>query len=107
MPTTKLLYSKDVPNYKKWVAQYYGDIQKMNEIPPDDFANYLQDENRMHQGEFNSTFAVKEIYSYAVQVCLNNIFTGYLQRISGYKFFKEYFVIFFVVLRRVINGSER
>ena len=73
MPTTKLLYSKDVPNYKKWVAQYYGDIQKMNEIPPDDFANYLQDENRMHQGEFNSTFAVKEIYSYAVQVRFKNL----------------------------------
>ena len=68
MPTTKLLYSKDVPNYKKWVGQYYGDIQNMSEIPSDDFANYLQDENRMHAGEFNAAFAVKELYSYAVQV---------------------------------------
>lgn len=68
MPTTKLMYAKDVPNYKNWVKNYFGDIQSMSEIPSDDFANYLQDENRMHAGEFNTSFAVKELYSYAVQV---------------------------------------
>ena len=71
MSTTKLLYCKDVPQYKKWVNEYYRDIQTMQEIPSDDFANYLSDENRMHAGEFNTNFAVKELWSYVVQVKYN------------------------------------
>uniref|UniRef100_A0A4W3IM62 Plexin A4 n=2 Tax=Callorhinchus milii TaxID=7868 RepID=A0A4W3IM62_CALMI len=63
-PSNKLLYAKDIPNYKSWVERYYADIGKMPAISDQDMNAYLAEQSRMHMSEFNTMSALSEIYSY-------------------------------------------
>ncbi|XP_059843060.1 plexin-A4 isoform X1 [Hypanus sabinus] len=63
-PSNKLLYAKDIPNYKSWVERYYADIGKMPAISDQDMNAYLAEQSRMHMAEFNAISALSEIYSY-------------------------------------------
>ncbi|XP_041058652.1 plexin-A4 isoform X1 [Carcharodon carcharias] len=63
-PSNKLLYAKDIPNYKSWVERYYADIGKMPAISDQDMNAYLAEQSRMHTTEFNAMSALSEIYSY-------------------------------------------
>uniref|UniRef100_A0A671MH69 Plexin A3-like n=1 Tax=Sinocyclocheilus anshuiensis TaxID=1608454 RepID=A0A671MH69_9TELE len=40
-PSNKLLYAKDIPNYKSWVERYYRDISKMPSISDQDMDVYI------------------------------------------------------------------
>ncbi|XP_069822831.1 plexin-A1 isoform X2 [Dendropsophus ebraccatus] len=63
-PSNKLLYAKDIPNYKSWVERYYADIAKMPVISDQDMSAYLAEQSRLHLSQFNSMSALHEIYSY-------------------------------------------
>ncbi|XP_053576814.1 plexin-A1 isoform X2 [Bombina bombina] len=63
-PSNKLLYAKDIPNYKSWVERYYSDIAKMPVISDQDMSAYLAEQSRLHLSQFNSMSALHEIYSY-------------------------------------------
>ncbi|KAK2496880.1 hypothetical protein MC885_010589 [Smutsia gigantea] len=63
-PSNKLLYAKDIPNYKSWVERYYADIAKMPAISDQDMSAYLAEQSRLHLSHFNSMSALHEIYSY-------------------------------------------
>uniref|UniRef100_A0A4W3KHB7 Plexin-A1 n=1 Tax=Callorhinchus milii TaxID=7868 RepID=A0A4W3KHB7_CALMI len=63
-PSNKLLYAKDIPNYKNWVERYYSDISKMPAISDQDMSAYLAEQSRLHLSQFNSISALHEIYSY-------------------------------------------
>ncbi|XP_018104643.1 plexin-A2 isoform X2 [Xenopus laevis] len=63
-PSNKLLYAKDIPNYKNWVERYYADIAKLPAISDQDMNAYLAEQSRMHAAEFNMLSALNEIYSY-------------------------------------------
>ncbi|XP_064422468.1 plexin-A1 [Latimeria chalumnae] len=63
-PSNKLLYAKDIPNYKNWVERYYADIAKMPAISDQDMSAYLAEQSRLHLSQFNSMSALHEIYSY-------------------------------------------
>ncbi|EMP35610.1 Plexin-A1, partial [Chelonia mydas] len=63
-PSNKLLYAKDIPNYKSWVERYYADIAKMPAISDQDMSAYLAEQSRLHLSQFNSMSALHEIYSY-------------------------------------------
>uniref|UniRef100_A0A8C2TZT7 Plexin-A1 n=1 Tax=Coturnix japonica TaxID=93934 RepID=A0A8C2TZT7_COTJA len=63
-PSNKLLYAKDIPNYKSWVERYYADIAKMPAISDQDMNAYLAEQSRLHLSQFNSMSALHEIYSY-------------------------------------------
>ncbi|MEE6502139.1 hypothetical protein FKM82_004421 [Ascaphus truei] len=63
-PSNKLLYAKDIPNYKSWVERYYADIAKMSVISDQDMSAYLAEQSRLHLSQFNSMSALHEIYSY-------------------------------------------
>lgn len=63
-PSNKLLYAKDIPNYKNWVERYYADIAKLPAISDQDMNAYLAEQSRMHASEFNMLSALNEIYSY-------------------------------------------
>ncbi|XP_069801194.1 plexin-A2 isoform X2 [Dendropsophus ebraccatus] len=63
-PSNKLLYAKDIPNYKNWVERYYADIAKLPAISDQDMNAYLAEQSRMHSAEFNMLSALNEIYSY-------------------------------------------
>ncbi|KAK7915393.1 hypothetical protein WMY93_011154 [Mugilogobius chulae] len=63
-PSNKLLYAKDIPNYKNWVERYYADISRMPVISDQDMSAYLAEQSRLHMKQFNSMSALHEIYSY-------------------------------------------
>ncbi|XP_028824338.1 plexin-A1-like [Denticeps clupeoides] len=66
-PSNKLLYAKDIPNYKNWVERYYSDISRMPAISDQDMSAYLAEQSRLHLDQFNSMSALHEIYSYIVK----------------------------------------
>ncbi|XP_062401569.1 LOW QUALITY PROTEIN: plexin-A1b [Sardina pilchardus] len=66
-PSNKLLYAKDIPNYKNWVERYYSDIARMPAISDQDMSAYLAEQSRLHLSQFNSLSALHEIYSYIVK----------------------------------------
>ncbi|XP_053279961.1 LOW QUALITY PROTEIN: plexin-A2 [Pleuronectes platessa] len=63
-PSNKLLYAKDIPNYKSWVERYYADINRLPSISDQDMNAYLAEQARLHSTEFNMISALNEIYSY-------------------------------------------
>ncbi|KAF3696340.1 Plexin A3 Precursor [Channa argus] len=63
-PSNKLLYAKDIPNYKSWVERYYRDIAKMPSISDQDMDAYLVEQSRLHGNEFNTLSALNELYFY-------------------------------------------
>ncbi|XP_008317315.1 plexin-A2 [Cynoglossus semilaevis] len=63
-PSNKLLYAKDIPNYKSWVERYYADINRLPSISDQDMNAYLAEQARLHSMEFNMLSALNEIYSY-------------------------------------------
>ncbi|KAG7260026.1 hypothetical protein CRUP_014851 [Coryphaenoides rupestris] len=63
-PSNKLLYAKDIPNYKNWVERYYSDISRMPAISDQDMSAYLAEQSRIHLSQFNSMSALHEIYTY-------------------------------------------
>ncbi|XP_067095512.1 LOW QUALITY PROTEIN: plexin-A1-like, partial [Osmerus mordax] len=66
-PSNKLLYAKDIPNYKSWVERYYSDISRMPVISDQDMSAYLAEQSRLHLSQFNSMSALHEIYSYVAK----------------------------------------
>ncbi|XP_033942765.1 plexin-A1 isoform X2 [Pseudochaenichthys georgianus] len=66
-PSNKLLYAKDIPNYKNWVERYYSDISRMPVISDQDMSAYLAEQSRLHVSQFNSMSALHEIYSYIIK----------------------------------------
>uniref|UniRef100_A0A8C8E064 Plexin-A1 n=1 Tax=Oryzias sinensis TaxID=183150 RepID=A0A8C8E064_9TELE len=66
-PSNKLLYAKDIPNYKNWVERYYSDISRMSAISDQDMSAYLAEQSRLHANQFNSMSALHEIYSYIIK----------------------------------------
>ncbi|XP_041080613.1 plexin-A1-like isoform X2 [Polyodon spathula] len=66
-PSNKLLYAKDIPNYKNWVERYYSDISRMSVISDQDMSAYLAEQSRLHLSQFNSMSALHEIYNYIVK----------------------------------------
>ncbi|XP_061187721.1 plexin-A4-like isoform X2 [Saccostrea echinata] len=66
-PSSKLLYAKDIPKYKKWVERYYQDIKMMPAISDQDMTALLTDESRQHADDFNTTAALYELYKYIQQ----------------------------------------
>ncbi|XP_036386553.1 plexin-A2-like [Megalops cyprinoides] len=63
-PSNKLLYAKDIPNYKSWVERYYADISRLPAISDQDMNAYLAEQSRLHCSEFHTLSALHEIYSY-------------------------------------------
>uniref|UniRef100_A0A8C4QGN1 Uncharacterized protein n=1 Tax=Eptatretus burgeri TaxID=7764 RepID=A0A8C4QGN1_EPTBU len=63
-PSNKLLYAKDIPNYKHWVERYYADVSKMLPVSDQDMNAYLAEQSRLHATEFNTISALHEIFSY-------------------------------------------
>ncbi|XP_068185476.1 plexin-D1 [Antennarius striatus] len=64
-PTNKLLYAKEIPEYKKRVQCYYLQIQEMAPLSEQEMNAHLAEESRKHRNEFNTNLALTEIYKYA------------------------------------------
>ncbi|XP_076596651.1 plexin-D1 [Chaetodon auriga] len=64
-PTNKLLYAKEIPEYKKRVQCYYRQIQEMAPLSEQEMNAHLAEESRKYRNEFNTNLALTEIYKYA------------------------------------------
>ncbi|XP_063320866.1 plexin-D1 [Pelmatolapia mariae] len=64
-PTNKLLYAKEIPEYKKRVQCYYQQIQDMPPLSEQEMNAHLAEESRKYRNEFNTNLALTEIYKYA------------------------------------------
>ncbi|KAL4645938.1 plexin-D1 [Arapaima gigas] len=64
-PTNKLLYAKEIPEYKKKVQWYYQQIQEMTPLSEQEMNAHLAEESRKYRNEFNTNLALMEIYNYA------------------------------------------
>ncbi|NWX88534.1 PLXC1 protein, partial [Nothoprocta pentlandii] len=63
-PTNKLLYAKDIPLYKKEVKAYYKAIRDLPPLTPSEVEEFLTQESKKHENEFNEEVALIEIYKY-------------------------------------------
>ncbi|XP_067096342.1 plexin-D1 [Osmerus mordax] len=64
-PTNKLLYAKEIPEYKKRVQCYYRQIQEMAPLSEQEMNAHLAEESRKYRNDFNTNLALTEIYKYA------------------------------------------
>ncbi|XP_038259631.1 plexin-C1 [Dermochelys coriacea] len=62
-PTNKLLYAKDIPLYKEEVKAYYKAIRDLP-LLPSEVDEFLTQESKKHENEFNEEVALTEIYKY-------------------------------------------
>uniref|UniRef100_A0A3B1KB88 Plexin C1 n=1 Tax=Astyanax mexicanus TaxID=7994 RepID=A0A3B1KB88_ASTMX len=63
-PTNKLLYAKDIPQYKQEVKMYYKLVKDQLSVSSQEFKTFLQDESKKHESEFNESAALRELYKY-------------------------------------------
>ncbi|XP_078728582.1 plexin-D1 [Lampetra fluviatilis] len=64
-PTNKLLYAKEIPEYKSLVFEYYKDIQQLPMLSEQEMNSYMAEESMRYTNEFNTNYAMSEIYKYA------------------------------------------
>ena len=65
---SKQIQSQDIDELQNWVRKYYQEIQTLPAQDTKDFKDFLDDENSLHQGEFNTMAAVEQLWSYVKQV---------------------------------------
>lgn len=64
-PSGKLLYAKEVQNYKNWVVNYYNEISAMDHLGPQDMQCFLRDESMAYgRGSSVNQAALTELYVY-------------------------------------------
>ncbi|XP_044042985.1 plexin-C1 isoform X2 [Siniperca chuatsi] len=63
-PTNKLLYAKDIPKFKQEVKAYYKQIRDQSPITDSEFKDFLQEESKKHENEFNEAAALRELYKF-------------------------------------------
>uniref|UniRef100_A0A3B4XKL4 Plexin cytoplasmic RasGAP domain-containing protein n=1 Tax=Seriola lalandi dorsalis TaxID=1841481 RepID=A0A3B4XKL4_SERLL len=63
-PTNKLLYAKDIPKFKLEVKAYYKQIREQSPITDSEFKDFLQQESKKHENEFNEAAALRELYRF-------------------------------------------
>ncbi|XP_024228669.2 plexin-C1 isoform X2 [Oncorhynchus tshawytscha] len=63
-PTNKLLYAKDISQYKQEVRAYYKQVRDQPPISSSEFKEFLHKESKKHENEFNESAALRELYKY-------------------------------------------
>ncbi|KAE9543414.1 hypothetical protein AGLY_002214 [Aphis glycines] len=64
-PSNKLLFAKDIPQYRETVLRFYSDIQKLPQITDQELSTTMQQLSVSHFGQFHIVSALKELYIYA------------------------------------------
>ncbi|XP_072566138.1 plexin-C1 isoform X2 [Paramormyrops kingsleyae] len=63
-PTNKLLYVKDIPQYKQEVKTFYKLVKDLPQITEQEFREFLNETAKKHENEFNESAAVRDLYKY-------------------------------------------
>ncbi|XP_065214457.1 plexin-A2-like [Planococcus citri] len=65
--TSKLLYAKEIPVYKKLVGKYYADIRNMSATSQREMNIMLAEESRIHAADFDKNSPLYELCKYALK----------------------------------------
>lgn len=63
-PSNKLLFAKDIPNYRKMVDGYFRSIRDMKPVSDQELNSYLVAVSRAYPGKVYKSSALKELYTY-------------------------------------------
>ncbi|XP_066490402.1 plexin-C1 [Tiliqua scincoides] len=63
-PTNKLLYVNDIPLYKEEVKAFYKAIKDLPSLSASELEEFLTQESKKHENEFNKAAALTKIYQY-------------------------------------------
>jgi hypothetical protein len=63
-PSNKLLFAKDIPQYRNMVAQFYIDIAHLPQISEQEMCTQMQQLSIQNHDEFDTIAALKELYIY-------------------------------------------
>ena len=63
-----MIAQNQIESYRGWVQEYYEKIREIGYLPAKDFKDFLDDENQLHSGEFDTMAAVGQLWSYVTQV---------------------------------------
>ncbi|XP_062544839.1 plexin-B isoform X1 [Armigeres subalbatus] len=66
-PSNKLLFAKDLPQYREMVANFYTEIAHMPQISDQDMCTAMQQLSIQQQEEFDVIAALKELYIYVTK----------------------------------------
>ena len=66
-PSHKLLFAREINDYRVWISDFYERVQKMPQITDQDLNCYMHRLSQLHEGEFNRTAALKELFLYVSQ----------------------------------------
>lgn len=66
-PSHKLLFAREINEYRIWISDFYEHVQKMPQVTDQDLNCYMHRLSQLHEGEFNRTAALKELFLYVSQ----------------------------------------
>lgn len=63
-PSNKLLFAKDIPNYRRMVKDFYRDVARLPQISDQEMSTAMQQLSVQQNAEFDTISALKELYIY-------------------------------------------
>ncbi|XP_001352289.2 plexin-B isoform X1 [Drosophila pseudoobscura] len=63
-PSNKLLFAKDIPNYRIMVKDFYRDVARLPQISDQEMSTAMQQLSVQQNDEFDTISALKELYIY-------------------------------------------
>ncbi|XP_001996523.2 plexin-B, partial [Drosophila grimshawi] len=63
-PSNKLLFAKDIPNYRTMVKEFYRDVARLPQISDQEMSTAMQQLSVQQIDEFDTISALKELYIY-------------------------------------------
>ncbi|CAB0012670.1 unnamed protein product [Nesidiocoris tenuis] len=76
-PSNKLLFAKDIPQYREMVTKFYSDVASISQITDQELSTSMQQLSAQQIGYFHTISALKELYIYVTkyndQICCRNI----------------------------------
>ncbi|XP_017468489.1 PREDICTED: plexin-B [Rhagoletis zephyria] len=66
-PSNKLLFAKDIPQYRKMVKQFYREVARLPQISDQEMNTAMQQLSVQQSDEFDTIAALKELYIYVTK----------------------------------------
>ncbi|XP_054745360.1 plexin-B isoform X1 [Anastrepha obliqua] len=66
-PSNKLLFAKDIPQYRKMVKQFYREVSRLPQISDQEMNTAMQQLSVQQSDEFDMIAALKELYIYVTK----------------------------------------
>nr|DBA31059.1 TPA: hypothetical protein GDO54_006970 [Pyxicephalus adspersus] len=82
-PTNKLLYAKDIPQFKEEIRSYYKNIRDAPPLSSTELTEFLTSESKKHQHEFKDDVAIFELYKYIEKY--NDVILSTLEKETGFE----------------------